>query len=230
MKESIITSLITIILSVFTVQISAQDATQENNYSLAFGLGYFAPILSEEGITFSNATYNPQVGAGFSYFASFDYKLSEKFALGMGFNGNYAGAEFIQNAIVDDQQVNGYLEAGAVANTHILLNLTYARPGEGIQPYAKLGVGYFIEQVELGDVPLELTNNVETELFPDFKSSGIGLLPELGARYNDLAFSVAYSFPFDDLTGETVPGGYLSVGSIASQGLQINVTYRISLF
>ncbi len=232
MKKIVLTSICAIFLTVSVTQSFAQenDLNEEKKYSLALGLGYFNPILSEKGIAFSNATYDPQLGAGASFSASFDYALSEKFAVGVGFNGSYASAEFIRDAVVNDSQVDGYLEAGALENIYILANLTYSKPGDGIQPYAKLGLGYFIVEVELGDVPLELTDNVEVEMFPDFKSSGFGVLPELGVRYNALSLSVAYSLPFDDSEGETVDEGFQSAGSISSQGLQVNVTYRISLF
>jgi hypothetical protein len=122
------------------------------------------------------------------------------------------------------------LEAGAIANSKILLNLTYASYGEGIQPSAKLGIGFFQNQVEMGDVPLELTNNVETELFPDYKYSGIGLMPEVGLSYNSISLSVGFSVPFDELEGEVIEGVPPSVGEISSMGLQVNLAYRIPLF
>ena len=122
------------------------------------------------------------------------------------------------------------MEAGAIANSKILLNLTYASYGEGIQPSAKLGIGFFQNQVEMGDVPLELTNNVETELFPDYKYSGIGLMPEVGLSYNSISLSVGFSVPFDELEGEVIEGVPPSVGEISSMGLQVNLAYRIPLF
>ena len=230
MKESFTYILITIALSLVFGTAYAQEVSEEKKYSLSIGTGYFVPLLSEDGIAFSNATYDPQIGAGLTYFASFDYAVSEKFSVGLGFNGNHAGADFIRDVTVNDELVNGYLEAGAVANAHLVINCTYVKTGEGIEPFAKLGLGYFTEEVELGDVPLELTDNIEVEMFPDFKSSGFGVLPEIGVRYNAFSFSAAYSLPFDDLTGEAVKEGFVSTGSIASQGLQFNVAYKILLF
>ena len=133
--------------------------------------------------------------------------------------------------MVNGSQLDGYLEAGTVSNLAFLLNLTYAPAKSGVQPYARLGVGYIIQQAELGDVSLSLTNNVEFELFPDYKFAGLGILPEVGIKYNSLSLSAAYGLPFGDLTGEEEsPDAYPSVGSISSRSLQIDLAYRISLF
>jgi len=201
----------------------------DKKIELSFGAGYFATQLDHEGVIRSDATFAPEVGPGFSYFASVDYRLNEKFAIGLGFNGNYAQGEFIQNAIIDNQIVNGYLKAGAIANSHLLVNLTYAPQGDGFRPYGKLGLGFFSLQVEQGDVPLSLTDGVEVEMFPDYKGSGFGLLPELGAQYNAFSLSFAYSLPFVELTGEEVSGDFESPGTVTSGGFQINLGYRLAL-
>ena len=208
------------------------QTNEAKKYSLSLGAGYFSALLDDEGIAYPNATYAPEVGPGLSYFASLDYGLTEDFYVGVGLNGNYARGEFIQNAEVNGSQVDGYLEAGTVSNLAFLLNFTYAPVKSGVQPYAKLGVGYIIQQAELGDVPLSLTNNVEFELFPDYKFAGFGILPEVGIKYNSLSLSAAYGLPFGDLTGEEEegPDAYPSVGSISSRSLQVNVAYRLSLF
>lgn len=202
----------------------------DKKISLKFGVGYFQAFLSDEGVSYDNATYDPNVGAGVSYFLGFDYNITEDIAIGIGYNGTYGKADFIRNAVVDSQTINGYLEAGAVTNTHILLNVSYTPVGSGIKPYGKLGFGYLIQQVELGDVPLNLTNNVETEIFPDYKSKGLGIMPELGVRYGDFFLSAAYGFSLEKLTGEDNPDGFVSTGSLTSQSLQINLSYRIFLF
>jgi hypothetical protein len=218
---------IAIILTISCTCIKAQD---QHSYSLAFGAGLFGPNLSHSNITYDNAEFSPNIGPGISYFASFDYSVSEDFMVGIGFNGALAKADFIKDALVNDEQLIGYLDAGAIANTHFLLNLTYSPTGEGIKPFTRLGLGYFIEQAELGDVPLRLTDNVETEIFTDFKYSGFGLLPELGARYQSYTLSAGYSVALGELTGEKVKEGYQSPGEMTLQGLQINFAYRISLF
>lgn len=202
----------------------------DKKFSASLGVGYFNAFLTEEGVGYSNATYAPEIGAGISYFFSFDYHLSNNLHIGVGYNGSYAASEFIKDAMIDNTTVDGYLEAGAIANSQFLLNLTYASISGGIRPYAKLGIGYFQNQVEMGDVPLELTDNVESELFPDYKYTGLGVLPEIGVSYNSISLSVAYSYPFDELEGEVIEGVPPSVGKVGSSGLQINVAYRISLF
>src|SRR5690606_32258123 len=103
--------------------------------------------------------------------------------------GNYGKARFIKNAVINGEQINGYLEAGALANSNVLLNVTYWPGKAGLQPYAKVGAGFFISELELGDIPLRLTDNVEKELFPDYKSDGFGILPELGLKYNQFTLS-----------------------------------------
>jgi hypothetical protein len=211
-------------------QANAQASMEEEKYSLIIGVGYFRPIMSYEGVAYPNATFDPEIGFGFSFFTSLDYALSEKFAVGVGFNGSIASANFIKDATVNNETIDGYLDGGGVSNTCILVNLTYAPPGSGIQPYVKLGLGYFMQEVELGDVPEELTNNEETEVFPDYKSSGFGILPEIGVRYQNFFISAAYSISFNDLTGETVDGGFTSPGTITSQGLQINLAYHVWQF
>lgn len=202
----------------------------DKKFSASLGVGYFNAILSEEGVSYSNATYAPEIGAGFSYFLSFDYHLTNNVHIGLGYNGSYAASRFIKDAMIDNSTVDGYLGAGAIANSKILLNLTYASRNEGVSPYAKIGIGYFQNQVEMGDVPLELTDNVELELFPDYKYGGLGLLPEIGIAYNSISLSLAFSLPFDELEGEVIEGVPPSVGEISSSGLQINVAYRIPLF
>ncbi len=202
----------------------------EKKFSAALGGGYFNAILAEEGVTYSNATYAPEIGAGFSYFLSFDYHLFNNLHIGVGYNGSYAGSKFIKGATIENSTVDGYLEAGAIANSKLLLNLTYALSSSGISPYAKLGIGYFQNQVEMGDVPLELTNNVELELFPDYKYSGFGIMPEVGLSFNSISLSLAYSLPFDELEGEMIQDVPPSVGKISSNGFHVNLAYRISLF
>ncbi|MEM6517671.1 MAG: hypothetical protein AAF688_15930 [Bacteroidota bacterium] len=227
-----ISRILTITAIFFFIQLTAeaQRRNADKNFSLAFGAGYFQGFVSDDGVAYDNAIYDPNVGPGVSYFISFDYHLSESFAIGLGYNGNYAGAEFVRNATVGEETINGFLVAGAVTNSHILLNATYQIPGEGIQPFGKLGVGYITQQVENGDVPLRLTNNVETEVFPDFKSSGFVVLPELGLRYQSFYLSLAYTLPFDELTGEDNPDGFVSPGTVSSTGLQLNLSYRVFLF
>ncbi len=225
-----------VVTSLFHTSIMAQsmnaflEGSNDKKISLKLGVGYFHALLSDEGVSYTNATYDPNIGAGVSYFLGVDYNITESIAIGIGYNGTYGKADFIRNAVVDSQPINGFLEAGAVTNTHILLNLSYSPAGSGIQPYAKLGFGYLIQQVELGDVPLNLTNNVETEIFPDYKSSGFGVLPELGVRYGNFFLSAAYGFSLERLTGEDNPDGFVSTGSLTSQSLQVNVSYRIFLF
>ena len=203
----------------------------DENFSVSLGAGYFQAFVNPEGVVYSNAVYDPNVGPGVSYFVSFDYHISETFAIGLGYNGNFAGGEFVRNATVNNETINGFLEAGAVTNTHILLNATYTPQGRSdIQPFGKLGIGYLIQQVENGDVPMRLTDGVEMEIFPDFKATGIGLLPEVGIRYNNFSLSAAYALSFDELIGEINPNGFVSPGSVSSNSLQINVAYRIFLF
>ena len=206
------------------------QANSEKKFSAALGAGYFNAILAEEGVGYSNATYAPEVGPGFSYFLSFDYHITNNFHIGLGYNGSYAASKFIKDATIESSTVEGYLEAGAIANSKFLLNLTYAATGGGIRPYAKIGFGFFQNQVEMGDVPLALTDNVELELFPDYKYSGLGLMPEVGVSYNSISLSVGFSLPFDELEGEMIEGVPPSVGEINSLGLQINLGYRIPLF
>jgi len=196
------------LVQLFIGQCIAQEesTSAKDKLSATIAVGYFTPFLTDEGIAFDNAVYDPQVGFGFSYSLSADYIFNEKFTLGAAFNGNHASGEFIRDATINGETVNGFLEAGAVPNTHILLNL----------------------QVEQGDVPLALTNNVEVEMFPDYKYSGFGVLPQLGFRKDAFSLSVGYSAPFGKLTGEAVPG-FNSPGTISSQGLQIDLGYRIFL-
>lgn len=236
MKTSFKTFICAFVLFIFHSALQAQNTNGAENFrndkkmSIKIGGGLFQPFLSETGVGYANASYDPNTGPGFSYFASFDYAITKNISIGVGYNGSFAGAEFIRNAVVDGQTINGYLEAGAVTNTHLLLNVTYTVSGEGIRPFATLGLGYLIQQVELGDVPLALTNNVETEIFPDFKSSGFGILPELGVQYYNFSLSAAYGISFEELTGEKNPDGFVSAGSLTSQALQINIGYRIYLF
>lgn len=210
---------------------------QEKKFSLKIGAGLYQPILSEDGVLFTNginsdgvsfsgANYDPETKLGLSLFTSIDYAVSDKFYVGLGFNGAFAGAEFIKDATVNNQTIDDYLENGALANMHFLVNLTYSPKGEGIKPYAKLGIGYLIQEVELGDIPLEITDNIETEIFTDYKNSGIGLIPEFGIRYKSISLSIAYSASFKELAGETV-NGFTSPGSVTSQGLQLNLTYNL---
>lgn len=215
---------------IFAASLSAQFGNTDDTYSLNFGAGLFTPFLEDEGVLYDNAIFNAETSYGFTYFASFDYALSSNLAIGIGFNGNYAKSNFIQEATVSDVTVQGYLEAGAIANSHFLLNMTYSGDGDGIQPYAKIGLGYFLYQAEMGDVPIELTGGVEEEIFPDFKYNGFGALPELGVRYNSLSISVAYSLPFGELEGEEVPGGYISPGTVNLNGLQVNLSCRLGFF
>jgi hypothetical protein len=216
--------------SFLTFNLSAQFGNIDQKYSLSFGAGLFTPFLDHEGVNYANAEFDPQTSSGISYFGSFDYAISEKLAIGVGFNGNYGTAEFIRNANVNGTQIDGYLEAGAIANSHFLLNLTYTGDGEGIQPYARIGLGYFFYQAEMGDVPMELTGGVEEEIFPDFKYNGLGIIPEIGLRFNAFSLTAAYSLPFGELEGEEVPGGYISPGRVNLSGLQVNLAYRIGLF
>lgn len=216
--------------SFLAFNLSAQFGNVDQKYSLNIGAGLFTPFLDHEGVDYSNAKFDPQVSVGVAYFGSFDYVLNEKLAIGVGFNGNYSSAEFIKNATVNDSQINGYLEAGAVANSHFTINLTYSGAGSGLQPVVHLGLGYFFYQAEMGDVPLELTGGVEEEFFPDFKYSGLGILPALGLRYNSFSLTAEYSLPFGELEGEEVPGGYISPGTVNLSGLQVNLAYRIGLF
>ncbi len=220
-------------LSLIASSANAQvnPSTQVKRYSVNVGLGYFSPHLSDDGVSFPDAEYNPKIGVGFSYFISFDYALTNDLYMGVGFNGNYGKAKFIRNAVVNGERVNGYLEAGALENSHVMLNFTYAPEKQGIRPFARLGLGYFITEVELGDIPLYLTNNEEVELYPDFKSSGLGVMPELGLKYNHFSLSLAYGIPFDKLSGETPESGaYVLSETIRSHSVQINASYRILLF
>jgi hypothetical protein len=244
MKKSIYTFLTllfisTSILAQENLEIS-NSTKKEKKFSFKIGAGLFQPILSDsgviftsgtnsDGVSFSGATYDPQVTTGFNFSTSVDYALSDKFYVGLGFNGAFANAEFITDATVNDQMINGYLEKGAVENVHMLLNFTYAPKGEGIKPFAKLGIGYVTQEVELGDIPLELTNNIETEIFTDYKNNGIGIVPEFGVRYNKYFLSIAYSLSFNTLKGEEVDG-FASSGEVTSQGLQFNLTYDLFRF
>ncbi|MGV3588257.1 MAG: hypothetical protein ACO1OF_14725 [Adhaeribacter sp.] len=212
----------------------APTALVERNkkYSVSAGLGYYLPVLAEENVSYAQAEYSPEFGLGFSYFVSLDYALTPDLYTGVGFNGSYGKARFIKNASINGEQINGYLKAGALENTNLLLNITYAPARNGLQPYAKLGAGFFISELELGDIPLRLTNNVESELFPDYKSTGLGIVPEIGLKYKQFALSAAYAMPFKKLTGEKVsePEAYTSTGTIKSHSLQINLSYRTSIF
>lgn len=228
--KSIFLSIVLLVFQASQVTAQSTSNSQDKKYSLTIGTGYFGASVRTTSIAYENADYNQNISPGFTYFASLDYKLSEQFAIGLGYNGNYASAKFIENAVINGQQVNGFLKAGAVANSHVLVNLSYASVREGIQPFVKLGLGYFKNQVELGDVPLSLTDNVEVEMFPDFKYASIGIIPELGVKHGKLLFSAAYTLPFGALTGETVPGGFESQGSISSSGIQINLGYQIPVF
>ena len=78
-------------------------------------------------------------------------------------------------------------------------------------------------------MPLELTNNEETEIFTDYKNNGIGVIPELGIRYKKFFLSLAYSLSFNKLKGEEVDG-FTSSGTVTSQGLQFNLTYNVFRF
>ncbi|MEM9022266.1 MAG: hypothetical protein AAGB22_00895 [Bacteroidota bacterium] len=205
-------------------------SSKQKKFSFQLGIGYFRPILSDDGVAYPNGTYDPNIGLGFSYFGGFNYAFLPDFTVGVAYDGNYASAEFIEGANIDGQTVDGYLEAGAVTNSMILVNASYVPQGDGIKPYARLGMGYINQQVELGDVPLELTNDVETEIFPDYKSSGFVFMPEVGARYGKFFLSAAYSIPIDDLTGEIVDTGFTSSGTVTSQGLQIKFTYNLFQF
>jgi hypothetical protein len=213
---------------------------KEKKFSFKIGAGLYQPILNDsgitfisgtnsDGVTFSGATYDPEIKTGFSFLTSVDYALSDKFYIGLGFNGAFAKAKFIRDATVNNQTINGYLEEGAVENVHILLNFTYSPKGEGIKPFAKLGIGYVAQEVELGDVPLEFTNNEEIEIFTDYKNNGIGVIPELGIRYKKFFLSLAYSLSFNKLKGEEVDG-FTSSGTVTSQGLQFNLTYNVFRF
>lgn len=211
--------------------VQADKSTKNKKYSITLGLGYYIPVLSDKNISFPNAQYNPEINSGISYFISLDYALTKDFYVGVGYNSSYAKAKFIENAIVNNQQVDGYLEAGALENSSFLFNITYSPNKKGFKPYAKLGIGYFLTEVELGDVPLSLTDNVEKELFPDYKSSGLGIMPELGVKYNLFTLSVAYGLPFNKLSGESSEvDTYESTGTMRSNSLLINVSYRILLF
>jgi len=206
-------------------------STENKKYSLAVGLGYFTPVLSAEGVSYPNGEYLPEYDLGVSFTLSFDYAVAKDFYIGVGYNGNYGKARFMKNVNINGEQITGYLEAGALENSSFLLNFTYFPTKKGIQPFAKLGLGYFINEVELGDVPLRLTNNVERELFPDYKSTGLGILPEIGVKYNRFTLSVAYGLPFNKLSGEEPElGGNISTGTIRSHSIQINASYRIVLF
>jgi hypothetical protein len=83
----------------------------------------------------------------------------------IGFNGTYSKANFRENATVNDKQVNGYLEEGALENSSFMLNVTYSPNKKSFQHCAKLGFVYFITKVKLGDVPLSQTDNEVKELF-----------------------------------------------------------------
>ena len=218
----------------------SNSTKKEKKFSFKIGAGLYQPIINDSGVTFtggtnsdgvsfSGATFKPKVKTGFSFLTSVDYALSDNFNIGLGFNGAFAKAEFIKDATINGQVVNGYLEKGAVTNMHILLNFTYAPKGEGLKPFAKLGIGYVTQEVELGDIPLELTNNVETEIFTDYKNNGIGIIPELGVRYNKFFLSLAYSLSLKKLQGEEVDG-FISPGEVTSQGLQFNLTYDLLRF
>lgn len=215
------------LLCFLSITLTAQS---DKKISTAFGAGYYLPISNYEGVMYDNAQFDPQTSGGISYFLSVDYALNEKFKLGLGLNGAYASADFINNAIVNDFQVPGFLEGGAYSGMRLLVNATYFYSSEKIQPYGKLGIGYFVEQAELGDVPLELTDNVETEIFTDFKYSGLGVIPEFGLSYKDFAVSAAYSMAFGEMLGEVVQEGYQSPGQMNLSGIQLNLTYRIDLF
>ena len=218
----------------------SKTSSKEKKFSFKIGAGLYRPILNDsgvtftsgtnnEGVSFSGASYDPEIKTGFSFLTSVDYALSDKFYIGLGFNGAFANANFIRDATVNNQAINGYLEEGAVENILILLNFSYVPKGEGIKPFAKLGIGYVTQEVELGDVPLELTNNIETEIFTDYKNNGIGMIPEIGVRYKKFFLSLAYSLSFEKLQGEEVDG-FISAGTIRSQGLQFNLTYNLFRF
>jgi hypothetical protein len=70
---------------------------------------------------------------------------------------------------------------------------------------------------------------VETEIFTDYKNNGIGIIPELGVRYNKFYLSLAYSLSLKKLQGEEVDG-FISPGEVTSQGLQFNLTYDLFRF
>ncbi|NNC83258.1 MAG: hypothetical protein HKN79_06750 [Flavobacteriales bacterium] len=210
---------------------SAQESQgMEKPFSASIGFGYAAAKVDHSNVAYTNAEFAPKIRAGFSYFASVDYAINERFQVGIGFNGTHSHAEFILNPSVGDEQVNGYLEKGNVSSTRTVLRLTYSSVKEGIRPFGRLAIGQFNEQAEMGDVPLKLTQNVETEMFPDFKYSGLGMLPEIGIHHKSFSFSVAYSLPFGELVGEEVPEGFESPGRMQTQCVQINACYCIDLF
>ncbi|NND94373.1 MAG: hypothetical protein HKN45_05865 [Flavobacteriales bacterium] len=196
----------------------------------SIGIGYSGSHISYSGINYSNASFEPKIGLGFSYFASIDYSINERFSVGLGLNGTHSHAEFILDPSVGDDQVMGYLDKGNVSSVRTVLRITYSSVRDGIRPFARMAIGQFQEQAEMGDVPLKLTENVETEMFPDFKYDGLGILPELGVHQKSFSFSVAYSIPFGELKGEEVPEGFESAGKMTLQGVQVNVCYRIALF
>ncbi len=224
----------------FTCTSIFAQGNSQKKFSLKIGAGLYQPNINENGVVFTNgsnsdgvsfsgATYSPEIKQGINLLTSLDYALSDKFYVGLGFNSAFAKANFIRDARVNNQTIDGYLQNGALANMHMLLNFTYAPKGEGIKPYAKLGIAYLTQEVELGDVPLAITNNIETEIFTDYKSSGIGLIPELGIAYKNMFLSVAYNASLKELTGETVDG-FTSPGSITSRGLHFNFTYNLFRF
>lgn len=247
MKTLKTTTLITLFLVFCHTNSLAQDnislsktTKKEKKFSFKIGAGLYQPIINDSGVTFtggtnsdgvsfSGATYDPETKIGFSILTGFDYAISEAFYIGLGFNGAFAKANFIKDATINNQLNKGYLEEGGVENVHILLNATYSPKGDGVKPYAKLGLGYVMQEVELGDVPLELTNNEETEIFTDYKNNGIGIIPELGIRYKKCFLSLAYSLSLKKLKGEKVDG-FTSSGALTSQGLQFNLTYNLFQF
>jgi hypothetical protein len=76
------------------------QSISDKKFSASLGVGYFYAILAEEGVSYSNATYAPEIGPGFSYFLSFDYHITNNFHIGLGYNGSYASSKFIQNGTI----------------------------------------------------------------------------------------------------------------------------------
>ena len=217
------------LLLLFIMDISAQEQNQNfKKYQVNAGIGYFNPQLKMTG-EIKDFT-SPKIGFGFSYFGDINYFMSKKLSLGFGFNGGYAFADFIKdidltNVGTNGREINGYLDAGAIFNFNIVVNSTYYFMDGDIRPYGKLSLGLFIQQVELGDIPTDITT---LELFPDFKAITFGIIPEIGVKYKFLTFGIGYTLPFGKLTSETIPGITPKKGDILSTGIQINVGFAYS--
>ncbi|MEL7003151.1 MAG: hypothetical protein AAFN93_10500 [Bacteroidota bacterium] len=135
--KALVKTILIILLMFVQLTSKAQNGegiSEQKKFSFKIGFGYYRPVISEDNVFFSNAIYDPDIGFGFSYLSALDYSISQDLSIGIGFNGNFSQAEFIREAVVDGQRINGYLDEGAVENIHILLNLTYAPPGDGIKP------------------------------------------------------------------------------------------------